>query len=183
MSNKEKDFFVCPMGQHMEKAGEAKRKSESGFISKVSYYEAKNCTNCPLRSLCFKAEGNRRIEVNHNLNRHKEIVRKLLTSEEGLYHRSRRPIEPEAVFGQSKSNKQYFRFRHFGKNLIAMDFAIFAIAFNIGKLHKIMENTHHRRGKSDVFSLFFVLIIYFCSENKKLLKLNSLSIQNQKLVA
>ncbi|KAA6318962.1 hypothetical protein EZS27_031089 [termite gut metagenome] len=35
------------------------------------------------------------MKVNHNPNRHKEKVRKLLTSEEGLYHRSRRPIEPE----------------------------------------------------------------------------------------
>ena len=49
-------------------------------------------------------------------------------------HRKRRPIEPEAVFGQTKANKQYNRFRHFGGDKVKMDFAIFAIAFNIGKM-------------------------------------------------
>jgi len=39
------------------------------------------------------------------------------------------------VFGQTKSNKHYNRFRHFRKDKVIMDFAIFAIAFNIGKLH------------------------------------------------
>jgi hypothetical protein len=60
-------------------------------------------------------KGNRKIEINHNLNCHKDRVRQLLTSTEGIYHRSRRPIEPETVFGQSKSNKGYSRFRHFNK--------------------------------------------------------------------
>ncbi|MDR2118227.1 MAG: hypothetical protein LBP25_01635 [Tannerellaceae bacterium] len=36
-----------------------------------------------------------------------------ITPEEGLMHRRRHPIELEAVFGQSKSNKGYKRFRHF----------------------------------------------------------------------
>jgi hypothetical protein len=110
----------------MEKVGEGTRKSDGGYVSPVSYYEAKNCTNCPLKCLCYRAEGNRRIEISHNLNRHKEHVRKLLTSREGLMHRSKRPIEPEAVFGQIKSNKQYNRFRHFNSNngKVMMDFAV-----------------------------------------------------------
>ena len=48
-------------------------------------------------------------------------------------HRSKRPIEPEAVFGQMKFNKQYKRFRHRGKDKVNMDFGLFAIAFNIQK--------------------------------------------------
>jgi len=137
--NKEKDYFVCPMGQHMEKVGENTRKSESGYVSNTTFYEAKNCSNCPIRSQCHKAKGNRRIEVNIKLNEYRKKARELLTSEEGLLHRSRRPIEPEAVFGQTKANKQYERFRHFGINMIKMDFSIFAIAFNIGKLWNYNE--------------------------------------------
>lgn len=34
----------------------------------------------------------------------------------------------------------YRRFRHFGKDKIAMDFSFFAIAFNIKKLCKILLN-------------------------------------------
>jgi hypothetical protein len=55
-------------------------------------------------------------------------------SGEGLFHRSRRPVKPEAVFGQMKAGKHYKRFRRFGKDPVTMDFAIFAIAFNTGKM-------------------------------------------------
>jgi len=64
----------------MEKIGVGTRKSDSDFVPNVSYYEAKNCKGCSLKCLCHNARGNRRIEVNHNLNRHKEKVRQLLTS-------------------------------------------------------------------------------------------------------
>jgi hypothetical protein len=52
------------------------RKSESGFISKTSLYEAKNCTGCPLKCLCHKAKGNRRIEINHKLNEYRKKAQK-----------------------------------------------------------------------------------------------------------
>jgi hypothetical protein len=74
------------------------------------------------------------IQINHNLNHHKDKVRKLLTSEEGVYHRKQRSTEPESVFGQIKSNKGYYRFRHFTKAKVLLDFTLVAIAFNIGKL-------------------------------------------------
>ena len=128
------DYFVCPMGQHLTLIGKSSRKSESGYRSQTHLYQAQNCHGCPLRGLCHKAKGNRRIEVNHTLQSYKRRARELLISEEGLRHRSRRPIEPEAVFGQMKANKHYKRFRHFGKEKITMDFAILAIAFNIGKM-------------------------------------------------
>ena len=69
----------------------------------------------------------------------KRQARERLTSEKGLGHRSRRPIEPEAVFGQMKYNMQYKRFRHFGKDKVAMDFAFFAIAFNTKKMAATMK--------------------------------------------
>ena len=74
------------------------------------------------------------MEVNHRLNKYKRQARERLTSEEGIQHRGRRCIEPEAVFGQMKYNMQYRRFRHFTKDKVTMDFDFFAIAFNIKKL-------------------------------------------------
>ena len=67
--------------------------------------------------------------VNHLLLEYRRKARERLTSERGLEHRSKRPIEPEAVFGQIKYNMQYKRFRHFGKDKVSMDFAFFAMAF------------------------------------------------------
>jgi hypothetical protein len=88
--NREKDYFVCPVGQHMEKTGTSTRTSENGYISNTTFYEAKNCAGCPLKCLCHNAKGNRRIEINHKLNQHRKNARKLLTSNEGIRHRKRR---------------------------------------------------------------------------------------------
>jgi hypothetical protein len=169
--NTEKDYFVCPIGQHMEKTGTGTRKSENGFVSNVTYYEAGNCSNCPLKCLCSKAQGNRRIEINYKLNAYRKNARDHLTSQEGLLHRSRRPIEPEAVFGQIKANRQYNRFRHSGKDKVKMDFAIFAIAFNLGKLAnkrakipKNGQNQYHNKKKSKIYRLIFIFSAKNCSD-------------------
>lgn len=139
--NKEGDYFVCPKGQHLIKIYERRSKTESGYQSRLHVYEAQDCEGCPLRSQCTKrTEGNRQIRVNHRLQEYKRRARERLTSEKGLKHRSKRPIEPEAVFGQMKHDMHYKRFRHFGKDKVTMDFAFFAIAFNIKKLaHKQMK--------------------------------------------
>lgn len=132
--NAKEDYYVCPMGQHMTFTGKTHDKTAGGYITGQSRYRAQRCEDCPLRGSCFKANGNRTIEVNHQLLEYKRKARERLTSEEGLEHRSKRPIEPEAVFGQMKYNMAYRRFRHFGTGKVTMDFAFFAIAFNIKKM-------------------------------------------------
>ena len=74
------------------------------------------------------------MEVNHRLNEYRRKARERLTSEEGVKHRGRRCIEPEAVFGQMKYDMAYKRFRHVGMDKVKMDFAFFAIAFNLKKM-------------------------------------------------
>jgi len=150
--SKEKDYFVCPVGQHMEKVGNPTRKSENGYISNTTVYEAKNCTGCPPECLCHKAKGNRRIEISSKRNEYRKNARELLASEEGLFHRKRRAIEPESVFGQTKANKQYNRIRHFGLDKVKMDFAIFAVAFSIGKLYNKTRNESKIQKKSPLFA-------------------------------
>ena len=133
--NAEEDYFVCPMGQHMDRVRVTHGKTDSGYRTESVIYRAENCEGCPLRWGCYKKRnGNREMEVNHQLMEYKRKARERLTSEKGLEHRSRRPIEPEAVFGQMKYNMGYKRFRHFGKDNVTMDFAFFAIAFNIRKM-------------------------------------------------
>ena len=134
--NEQDDYFVCPMGQHMTHIGRYQTTNGNGYTSTIDKYRAQNCEGCPLRCRCFQARGNRIIHVNHKLNSYKRKARERLLSEEGLKHRSRRPIEPEAVFGQIKFNKQYRRFRHRGLDKVKMDFAILAMSFNIQKLWK-----------------------------------------------
>lgn len=147
--NQDEDYFVCPMGQHMTRAGTRHDKTGSGYRTESAVYRAQRCEGCPLRWGCYKKKrGDREIEVNHRLMEYKRKARERLTSEKGQEHRSRRPIEPEAVFGQMKYNMQYKRFRHFGKDKVTMDFAFFAIAFDIKKMaakRREMPNKQHRK--------------------------------------
>ena len=133
--NKESDFYVCPMGQHLEFVKQIKEKSDLGYESTKSVYRAKDCSRCPLRSMCYKGKHNARtIEVNHRNNELRAMARELLTSDEGLMHRSRRPIEPEAVFGQIKYDNHFKRFSYRGKRLVNAEFAAIAVAHNIRKM-------------------------------------------------
>ena len=132
--NEKADCLVCPMGQFMVRTGTRDRKTESGYVTEAALYTAQGCAGCPLHKKCFRGEGDRTVRRNHRLKAYKEKAAKLLTSEEGIKHRGRRCIEPEAVFGQMKQDMMYKRFRHFGKDKVEMDFAFFAIAFNIQKM-------------------------------------------------
>lgn len=153
--NAAEDYYVCPMGQHMTRIGTSHLKTASGYRSENARYRAQNYNGCPLRCLCYKAKGDRRtIEVNHRLNEYKRKARELLTSEEGLKHRGRRCVEPEAVFGQMKFNMAYRRFRHFGKDKVTMDFAFFAIAFNIKKMCSKIAKQAQNGGNTPQNGLF-----------------------------
>ena len=133
--NAEEDYFVCPMGQHMARVGTKHERTEGGYVAVSAVYRARRCEGCPLRWGCHKwKQGEREVMANYLLLEYRRKARERLTSEKGLEHRSKRPIEPEAVFGQMKYDMNYKRFRHFGREKVTMDFAFFAIAFNIKKM-------------------------------------------------
>lgn len=132
--NKEQDYFVCPMGQHLTKKGVGTRTSDNGYVSNVSYYQAANCKGCPLRGQCYKAKGDRILEVNFRLKELKQKAKERLMSETGLYHRSRRPVEPEAVFGQLKSNNKFNRFTLRSLSKVDVEFGLMAIGHNLRKM-------------------------------------------------
>ena len=165
--NEKDDYFVCPMGQHMTRIGTRHIRTGSGYVSENVRYRAQRCVGCPLRCLCYKARGDRRtIEVNHRLRRYKEKASELLTSEEGLRHRGRRCIEPEAVFGQIKYGMAYKRFRHFGKDKVTMDFAFFAIAFNIKKMCSKIAKQAKNGGNKPHSGPFLLILRILPSENR-----------------
>ena len=165
--NADEDYYVCPMGQHMTRVGTSHSKTASGYRSENARYRAQNCKGCPLRCLCYKAKDDRRtIEVNHRLNEYKRKARELLTSEEGIKRRGRRCIEPEAVFGQMKFNMAYRRFRHFGKDKVTMDFAFFAIAFNIKKMCSKIAKQAKYGGNTPHSGLYLIIFRFLSPENR-----------------
>ena len=138
--NKEENYLVCPNEQKMTCDGKRKNVSDLGYVSYVDVYHAQNCQGCSLRSLCHNSMGNRKIELNHKLNSYKQIARDLLNSEQGLYHRRMRSIEPEAVFGHIKANSMFKRFSLRSIPKINVEFGLVALAHNIKKITKIKDN-------------------------------------------
>jgi len=132
--NKEKDCYYCPMGQQMHNIGTVKKKTANGFEQTITRYQAQRCQGCPLRGQCHKAEANRIIEVNHNLNRLKNQARENLKSEKGLYHRSKRPVDVEPVFANIKHNKNFKRYLLRGKKKVTIETGLLAIAHNLKKM-------------------------------------------------
>ena len=134
--NPDDDFYVCPMGQKLKFIRQEKRYTASGYQQTVSVYRAGRCEGCPLRGQCHKSKRDRQIEVNHTLDDYKARARELLTSEQGIKHRSNRPIEPEAVFGQIKECGRFRRLRLKGLTGAKIDFGLKALAHNLRKLAK-----------------------------------------------
>ena len=132
--NAQGDFFICPMGQKMEKRYESKTKKKSGYLQKSSVYQAPKCQGCPLRAMCHRSKENRIIHFNHNLAKHKRIAREKLTSQTGVAHRSQRPADVEAVFGNIKQNKKFTRFLLRGKDKVLIEIGLVALAHNLAKM-------------------------------------------------
>ncbi|WP_409025183.1 transposase [Flavobacterium piscis] len=76
------------------------------------------------------------MEVNHRLNQLRAKAKELLTStsEKGLEHRSKSPIEVEAVFGQLKNNNKFNRFTFKSIEKVEMEFLLMAIGHNFRKM-------------------------------------------------
>jgi hypothetical protein len=159
--NMEEDYFVCPMGQHLVKIKEGNRTSGNGYVSHVSYYQAKRCQGCPFLGQCHKTQGKRMIEVTHRLNELKQKAKERLLSETGSYHRSKRPIGPEAAFGQIKSNNKFNRFTLRGLPKAEMGFGLMAIAHNLRKLVAktafLSKIVHYHQLSRSIFGQFEVL--------------------------
>ncbi len=131
--NKNKDVYICPMGQVMEKVWDGVQKSENGFERKISKYKAHNCEGCPLRVVCHKSKANRTIEISHEGNRLKEAAVARLKSEQGVAYRKKRCWDVEPVFANLKQNKGFRRFMLRGKEKVAIEAGLLAIAHNLKK--------------------------------------------------
>lgn len=131
--NQEEDFYVCPMGQKMTKTHQSTKNTEAGYSQSLSHYQAQNCQGCPLRVRCHKAQGNRSIERNHNLERLKQKSRELLLSETGIQKRKQRSSDVEPVFAQLKHNNGFKRFSLRGIEKVELEFGLMALGHNLRK--------------------------------------------------
>jgi hypothetical protein len=130
----EKDEFTCPAQKRLTYQSTIRVKSDNGYIAERREYECAECADCPLRSECTKAKGNRRIRISFRLQRFREQARENLLSPEGKVLRARRSVEVETVFGQSKHNMGLRRFMLRGKEKVHTELGLHCIAHNMKKI-------------------------------------------------
>ncbi len=76
-----KDEFICPEGRVLKYKGIEKSETNTGYISKRRKYECQSCEGCSAIEVCKRKRGNKKIAINENLDRHKEIVREKMKDE------------------------------------------------------------------------------------------------------
>jgi hypothetical protein len=167
--NQGQDFYVCPMGQRMQKVSTSTRITDNGYKSQVSHYPAIRCEGCPLRGMCHQAKTDRIIQVNHRLKELKATAKQRLTSEKGLVHRSKRPVEVEAVFGQMKSNNKFNRFTMRGLPKVELEFLLMALGHNLRKMVSKKTNTLKNKTKDlkKIFIRSTFIRVYRSGRNQK----------------
>jgi adenine-specific DNA glycosylase len=111
------------------------RTDKSGFQRTFKIYECEDCTDCPLRVNCTKAqEGkNRKLMINEKWEQQKEYIReKLLDEKTGAIYRQRK-IDVEPIFGFLKANLGFTRFSVRGKSKVENDIGLALMAVNLRK--------------------------------------------------
>ena len=83
-----------------------------------------------MHSGCHQGKGNRIIQRNQNLVRHRQKIKELLESEIGIVKRRER-WKVEAVFGNIKHNKGFKRFNLRGLQKAEIEVGLLALAHNL----------------------------------------------------
>ncbi len=141
--NEEQDFYVCPMGQRMYKVDQKTVKRKNGYEVTLDIYQNTRCETCPLRGVCHKGAGVRKVQRNPKLERYRKKAFKNLTSEKGDQLRRQRSVDVEPVFGHMKFNRQWDRFTLNGKEKDEIELGLQSIAHNLKKWVKMrLEKTN-----------------------------------------
>jgi len=57
------DTYTCSKGRKLAATKVSKSKTDSGYETELTVYECESCADCPVKSKCTKAAGNRKIRV------------------------------------------------------------------------------------------------------------------------
>lgn len=106
----ETDTYICSQGRKLPAVKVYKSKTDSGYETELTEYEYESCEDCPVKSKCTKAAGNRRIKISKKFLAHRETSLANITSSKGMVLRINRSIQAESAFGVMKENMGFRRF-------------------------------------------------------------------------
>jgi transposase len=131
------DRFICPNGRYVRFKKYQTRKTHSGLEQSFKIYECEDCSDCPLKSACTKAKGNRQVHWNTIWEELKAKAKDALEDDEKSAIYIRRKVEVESVFGHIKGNRSFRRFSLRGLDKVHTEFGIVALAHNLLKVASI----------------------------------------------
>lgn len=138
--DEEKDEYTCQNGKKLNSVGLTHKTSASGYRSEVTIYECEDCSGCPYKQKCTKAQGKRRMQVSKTFVEKRQISYQNITTEEGILLRTNRSIQVEGAFGVLKSDYGFNRFLTRGKNNVKTEFLLLCLGYNVNKLHAKIQD-------------------------------------------
>uniref|UniRef100_UPI0012F7DE86 IS1182 family transposase n=1 Tax=Paenibacillus sp. (strain J14) TaxID=935845 RepID=UPI0012F7DE86 len=135
------DRFICPNGRYVLFKKYQTKKNTSGLEQSFKIYECEDCSDCPFKTSCTKAKGNRQIHWNTIWEELKIKAKKALEDDEKSAIYARRKVEVESVFGHIKGNRSFRRFSLRGLEKVHTEFGIVALAHNLLKVAGIRHAT------------------------------------------
>lgn len=133
------DTYTCPAGNTFKRLYDTTRKSKSGYVAQVTYYECGGCNECAQKAQCTRAKGNRRLQVSKDFLKLRQASLERITSDWGKTLRMNRSIQVEGAFGVLKQDYGLRRFLRRGRNNVFTEILLYAMAYNVNKLHNKMR--------------------------------------------
>ena len=103
-------------------------------------YECEDCSGCPYLGKCYKGKHNKQIQVSPLFDAYREESERNISSEEGVLLRVNRSIQAEGVFGITKQDMGFTRFRTRGIRMVRTEYLLLAFGFNMNKLHNRIQD-------------------------------------------
>lgn len=141
----EKDEYICHNGKQLKLIGTSHRRSATGYLSEISIYECEDCSNCPCKSKCTKAQGSRRMQVSKTFVAKRQKSYENILTDKGILLRVNRSIQVEGAFGVLKSDYNFNRFLTRGKTSVKTEFILLCFGYNVNKLHSKIQNDRCRK--------------------------------------
>ena len=143
----EDDIWFCAQGHPLTLSGIRTDRTATGYSRQTRIYHCDSCKGCPYKAQCIKGhskvpleERSKNLYVAPQFAQYRREATERITSDEGCLLRMNRSIQAEGSFGQLKANMNFRRFLCFGKVSVTAEITLLAIAHNIRKLHRKIQD-------------------------------------------
>lgn len=153
------DVYVCPLGKELSYKDSYKTvKGEP-----VRRYRCGDSRNCPNRDKCTSSTRGRSIK-RYEDDKLKEAMERVMSQEGARRRYKKRQGMVEPVFGYLTQNQRLKRFHRFGLSKVRLEFALHAVAYNLGRALKVFgmlkgDVIDQTSGKQSSFIIFFAFSV------------------------